>query len=269
MKMSKDKVLYEERITQLEMELQIATNTINQYKKEQEEFIHLASHDLQAPLRKLSTFIERLTYKFKDVTGEEANSYIERIQSTLAVMQDMINNLSALADITRSAPGFQKCDLNKVLRDALNEIQPAISENKQFVTCSSLPVIDGHYDQLKNLFKNIIHNSIKFYKKNTALEIKIDSHQVERDEKKAFGLPGDHIYFKIEFMDNGIGFDERYAEKIFEPFRRLHGKSDYPGNGFGLAICKKIMEKHHGIIFAKSAKDSGTRFTLILPQAHN
>jgi light-regulated signal transduction histidine kinase (bacteriophytochrome) len=267
--MVKEKESYEERIIQLEMELQIAINREDQYKKDQEEFIYLASHELQAPLRKLSIFVERLTDKFKDPAGKDTKTYIERIQSTLAGMRNIINNVTALSEINSSGPDFQKCDLNEVLQIALQEIQPSVPEHKEVVTFPFLPVIEGNYDQLKDLFKRLLHNSFKFYKKNADLEIKIDSKQVNREERKAFGLPGNRNYFKIEITDNGIGFDEKYSERIFQPFQRLHGKSDYEGDGFGLAICKKIVEKHNGIIFASSTKEPGTRFTFILPEAHN
>ncbi|MDB5199605.1 MAG: hypothetical protein JWO92_1568 [Chitinophagaceae bacterium] len=264
-----EKLLYEERIKHLETELQKATETLTEYKKQQEEFILMASHDLQAPLRKLSTFVERLIFKFKEASGEEAKSYIDRIQLTVKSMRAMIDSLAALSNITEAEDDFQKCDLNDLLQKNLDDIRVIVPENNAEITWSSLPVIEGNCTQLKHLFLNLISNSIKFQKKDTSLQIKINSEKINEEEKKILGLSADKIYHKIEIADNGIGFEEQYSEKIFQPFQRLHGKSDYEGNGLGLAICKKIMEKHHGIIYAKGSKDSGARFILILPETSN
>ena len=266
--MNEEKLLYEKRISQLEVELQKAIYKKNQYKKEQEEFFHLASHDLQAPLRKLSTFVEKLTYKLKDLRQQEANFYIERIQSTLVVMREIIDNLSVISDSIKSDPGFGKCDLNELLQNILEESESAITENDLAVICSPMPVIEGNYAQLKELFQNLITNSIKFRKKDSPLQIEITAGPIDEEDKKAFDLDNNTLYHKIEIMDNGIGFDGQHSQKIFKPFVRLHGNSDYEGHGLGLALCKKIIEKHHGFIFAKSARDSGTRFILILPAAH-
>ncbi len=267
--MNEEKLLYEKRISQLEMELQKAIYRKNQYKKEQEEFFHLASHDMQAPLRKLSTFVEKLTYKLKDVRRQEANFYIERIQSTLGVMREIIDSLSAISDTIESDPEFGKCDLNELLRNILEESEPAITKNNSVVICSPMPVIEGNYAQLQELFQNLITNSIKFQKKDASLQIEITAGPIDEEDKKVFDLDNNALYHKIEIMDNGIGFDKQPTQKIFQPFVRLHGKSEYEGHGLGLALCKKIIEKHHGFIFAKSARDSGARFILILPAAHS
>ncbi len=262
--MSTENLLYEQRIKNLETELQKATNTLNEYKKEYEEFILIASHDLQAPLRKLSTFIEKLTDKCKDAS-EEAKPYIDRIQSSLANMRSMVDSLSTLSAVTETKQDFQKCDLNQVVQNILENVKQ-LTESNAAITCSPLPIIEGNCTQLKHLFQNLINNSIKFQKKDTALQISIDSKQINEEEKKIFDLSSGKTYFKIEITDNGIGFEDQYAEKIFKAFHRLHGKSEYEGSGLGLAICKKIMEKHDGIIYAKATKISGARFTLILPQ---
>lgn len=261
--MSTEKLLPEERIKQLEAELQNANNTLHNYKKEQEEFILIASHDLQAPLRKLSTFVERLTNKCKDLP-EEAKTYTERILSTVTNMRSLIDGLASLADVTEGTRNFQKCDLNEVLH-VLN-IQP---EDKASITSSTLPVVEGNCTQLKHLFQNLIDNAIKFKKKDSPLQIVAGAKQITDEEKKKFGLQGDRKYHKIEVMDNGIGFEDQYSEKIFQPFQRLHGKSEYDGNGLGLAICKKIAEKHNGFIYAKGSKEAGARFILILPEKSN
>ena len=260
--MSTEKLLYEERIRDLEKELQTTTDTLKNYKKEYDEFILIASHDLQAPLRKLSTFVERLTNKFKDLP-EEAKIYSERIQSAVTSMRCLIEGLATLSEVTEAEKKFQKCDLDELVQTILKDIQQGDTVN---ITCSKLPVIEGNSTQLKHLFQNVLDNAIKFQKKDSPLQIIINSKETGEEEKKIFDLPGDKKYYKIEIADNGIGFDDDCSEKIFQPFQRLHGRSEYEGNGLGLAICKKIMEKHNGIIYAKSSKDSGSLFILILPE---
>jgi light-regulated signal transduction histidine kinase (bacteriophytochrome) len=263
--MSTEKLLYEERIMQLETELQKNTDALNRYKKEQEEFILIASHDLQAPLRKLSTFVERLTTKIKDLPGE-AKSYAERIQAAVTNMRSLVDGLGTLSEVTETTNNFRECDLNKLVQTILHDIQPA--ENVT-TSCSNLPVIKGNCTLLTHLFRNVLDNAIKFQKKDSPLQIIINSTGINEEEKKIFDLPANKTFHKIEISDNGIGFEDQYSEKIFQPFQRLHGKSEYEGNGLGLAICKKIMEKHNGIIYAKGAKDSGARFILILPETSN
>lgn len=266
---SKELLYKNEKIKQMEAELQKAYTLINYYKKEHEDFIMIASHDLQAPLRKLSTFVERLIYKFKETKGSEINAYAERIQSILASMRKMIESLSVFSYTSELMPGFTKCNLNEILQNVLKDIYLVTDENNVTITNSALPDLEGNAAQLKSLFGNIIHNAIKFQKKDTALQIKITAVSITEEDKKALNLHKNKIYHKIVITDNGIGFDDQYAEKIFQPFVRLHGKSEYEGNGFGLALCKKIIENHHGFIYATSSKHSDTRFTLILPETHN
>ena len=126
----------------------------------------------------------------------------------------------------------------------------------------------GDAEQYCCLFKNLLENAIKFSKKDSVPNIQIRSSVVSPEEKDQFNLEGDRLYYKIEITDNGIGFKKDYTEKIFRPFVRLHGKSQFPGNGMGLAICKKIMNVHHGIIYAESLENEGARFTLVLPETH-
>lgn len=260
--MSKEIQAYEEKIKHLETELQKAAETLHNYKKEQEEFILIASHDLQAPLRKLSTFVERLTNKIKDLPGE-AKTYTERIHMAVTNMRSLIDGLSALSEVTESDRKFEKCDLNTLLKEVVENIQLQEKEN---ISYASLPVIEGNCTRLKHLFQNLIDNAIKFQKKDSPLQIIINSGEINGEEKRNFDLPMNKKYYKIEIADNGIGFEDQYAERIFQPFQRLHGKSEYEGNGLGLAICKKIAEKHRGIIYAKGDNAEGARFILILPE---
>lgn len=267
--MTPQKLLYEQRIQQLETELQNARTTIEQFKKEQDEFIAIACHDLEAPLRKLSTFIERFIAKYKKTKPDDDTViYIDRIQSTLADMRSMINDLSDLFECTHSYSNFKECNLNEILQIVLKEMQPVIKKSNVKIIYSKLPTVQANSVQLKNLFQNLITNAIKFRKKDSSLQIQISASQMNEEDHQTFNFIKNGIYFKIEIIDNGIGFEEQYSEKIFQPFIKLHGKSAYEGNGFGLAKCKKIAEKHEGFIMAKPVKDGGARFILILPETH-
>lgn len=238
-------------------------------KKENEEFIHIAAHDLQAPLRKLSTFVERLTHKSRDVLTGDMQLYLQKIESTVAVMRSLIDDLSVLSDIATANVEFVKCDVNEIMKQLVRDFESSLEADSPGIAISPLPILEANAAQLKNAFKNIIDNSIKFQDKTQALQIAIRSEIVTIDEKIAFNLPVDKIYFKIEFSDNGIGFNPENIDKILKPFQRLHGKSDYLGNGLGLTICKKIIENHQGIIYAMGNEISGTRFILILPETHD
>ena len=131
-----------------------------------------------------------------------------------------------------------------------------------------LPVLKGSYVQFQQLFKNLLENAIKFSKKDIPPQIRITSELTAKDENFFFNLPSNKKYYKIEFGDNGIGFNQVNAEKIFEPFVRLHSKSEYEGSGLGLSICKKIVDNHDGIIYAEGEENKGARFTLIFPETH-
>lgn len=267
--MNTEKLLYEERILELEKKLLPSIEALAQCQKENEEFIHIASHDLQAPLRKLSTFIERLTLKSREDLGEEALIYIEKINRTVAGMRSMIDDLSLLSDIGSADPDFIKCDLNKVMSDTINNLKLLIVENSANIITGSLPAVEADAGQIKVAFKTLIDNAIKFKNKVEPPKIVISSEVVTNEEKSVLHLPADKVYYKIEFADNGIGFKQEYADKIFKPFQRLHGKATYTGNGLGLAICKKIIERHLGIMYANGNENSGARFILILPETHN
>lgn len=266
--MSSEKILYEERILELEKKLLQSAQALNECKKESEEFIHIASHDLQAPLRKLSTFVERLTQKSKNILGEESLNYIERIEAAVASMRSLIDGLSSISDITGSETVFIKCDLNNVMNEAINDLEILIQEKNVGVSIAPLPTIEANSSQLKQVFINLLDNSIKFQNNEATPQIVITSEALTIEEKVVFNLDIDKDYYKIEFTDNGIGFKQEYADKIFKPFQRLHGKAAYAGNGLGLSICKKIIEKHRGIIYAKGNENAGARFVLILPEMH-
>lgn len=249
------------RIEQLNLALE-------DYKKNYSEFIDIAIHDLHAPIRKLSILTEMLTAKYADIAQNDAQAqeWITRINGCLTDLRLLIDGLSELANATADSMKYTSCDLSDLIKEVLSELEPAIKEKGAVIIKSNLPIIEGDTIQLKQLFKNILDNAIRFSKKDISPEITISSQTLTDEEKNLLELPQARQYYKIDVSDNGIGFKQEYAQKIFQPFIRLNGKSAFPGSGLGLAICKRIVDNHRGILFAESIENNSTRFTLILPE---
>jgi light-regulated signal transduction histidine kinase (bacteriophytochrome) len=167
--------------------------------------------------------------------------------------------------VTRDKQPFEDVNLRFVLHQVLSDLELTIEETGAQIHAGELPVIKGSLTQMKQLFANILNNAIKFRKPGTSPEINISSAILTQEEKDLHDLLASKQYHKITISDNGIGFAGEYAERIFQIFQRLHGKSDYPGSGIGLAICKKIVDHHHGLIFAKGSEGAGAEFVIILP----
>lgn len=262
--MTTENSLYEQRIKDLEKKLQQTTNDLDGCKKEKDEFIYIASHDLKAPLRKLTTFTERLIEKSGEQLSEEAISYLQRIEKNVSSMQSLIDGLSELSEIETNL-NFAKCDLNKIINEVLKDSEAILKKNDAAVHLSTLPILDCNAAQIKQVFKNIIDNSVKFQPEGQAAQIIIESDLLKVEEKINLDLPVKEVYYKIKFADNSIGFNEEDAARILKPFERLNGRSAYPGNGLGLAICNKIIKMHHGIFYVKGQENAGSIFVLILP----
>jgi signal transduction histidine kinase len=256
-------------ITQSElMELELRQNikTLNQSNKELEEFAYVASHDMQEPLRKIQTFGERLQTKYGDVLTDDGKVYLNRIMSSAEIMRSLIDNLLEFSRITRRTQIFEPTDLNIIIKTVSNELELLFDEtNAKLVVDSMLPLIEAIPLQMRQLFTNLISNAIKFRKKDTDPVIHISCRLTDNEERKKHMLHNDINYYSISIADNGIGFEQDYAEKIFQIFQRLHGKSEYPGSGIGLAICKKIIDHHQGAIYAEGEPQKGATFTIILP----
>ncbi|PZR34918.1 MAG: hypothetical protein DI538_15940 [Azospira oryzae] len=250
----------------LEKERERNLRELKRSNKELEEFAYVASHDLQEPLRKISTFNERLKTKFGETLGADGNAYIDRIIASTENMKMLIDNLLEFSRLTRSSQVFANIDLNTVLQEVKQDQDLKIEETSAVITISDLPVIEAVYSEMKQLFNNLISNAIKFKSLDKAPVIEISSSLLDKKEKDEYHLPLDRVYHKIELRDNGIGFEVEYAERIFQIFQRLHGKTEYAGSGIGLAICKKITDNHEGLIFAKSDPGKGSVFVIILPE---
>lgn len=250
----------------VENELKRNLRELNRSNMELEEFAYAASHDMQEPLRKITTFGSRLKHKYGDLLGEEGQMYIDRMQVASDNMRTLIDNLLELSRVSRTAQIFEPVDLTRLAREAISVLEIAIDESGATIELEQLPTIDGIPAQLRQMFTNLIGNALKFSRHNTKPLIQIRAFKLGRKAKENHYLLPDKNYQQIDITDNGIGFDQEYEDKIFQIFQRLHGKSEYPGSGIGLSICKRIAERHKGVISAHGKTGQGATFSVILPE---
>jgi signal transduction histidine kinase len=221
--------------------------------QELKNFTSIISHDLQEPLRKVNAFGDQLKRKYASSLDEEGIDYIGRMQNASVRMQRMIDDLLTYSRLSTSERRFKPVDLHQVAREVLDDLETRLSQTGGSVELSGFPVIQGDEVQMRQLFLNIIGNALKFHKEGEAPRVKVWSR-----------IPGNG-QVEIYISDNGIGFSMDHLERIFQPFQRLHGRSEYEGNGIGLAICRKIIDRHNGHITAQSGPGEGTTFIITLP----
>jgi len=238
------------------------------YKEQVSDFVEAAAHDLHAPLRKLSILVDRVFTKHGEEFSAGAKEYVTRINTCVEEMRSLIDGLTDLARADANTFAIVDCDLNVIVNETLDGMNEEIKEKNAEIEVDALPLVKGNPVQYQQLFKNLLENAIKFSRKGVSPQIWISSEPLGEDEKTFSNLSLSKNYHKIEVSDNGIGFNQVNAEKIFEPFVRLHSKSEYEGSGLGLSICKKIAGNHDGIIYADGQENKGSRFTLILPETH-
>lgn len=253
------------RLKEYEQELEVKIDELNRSNRDLEEFAYIASHDLHEPLRKLSTFGQRLALSARDELSPTNRDYLSRMLKATENMRNLIDNLLEFSRVARGSDNFMSTDLNRMLDEVLSELELKIEETGASIDRSPLPELTVNPSQIKQLFSNLLHNALKFIRKDVLPVISIHCEPVRPEEKFRHKLKPHIVYHRITVSDNGIGFDAQYTEKIFQIFQRLHGKSDYPGSGIGLAICRKIADNHKGVIFAESEPGKGSRFSIILP----
>ena len=226
----------------------------------------MASHDLQEPLRKLSSFGEKLQESARAVLSEEHQNFLNRMLKATENMKHLIDSLLNFSLITQTDKKFEKVDLDHILKQVASEQELKIEETRASIQISSLPVIEAVSAQMKQLFNNLLHNALKFSSKGQQPVITISCQDLYPEEKEIQGLSPDINYYKFIVTDNGIGFEPKETEQIFNIFKRLHAKYEYSGSGIGLAICRKIVDYHHGIIYAEGIPGKGASFIIILPE---
>jgi PAS domain S-box-containing protein len=254
------------RLSDYQQNLEEKIRDLNRSNKELEEFAYVASHDLNEPLRKITTFIERLNNKYRQELGDDGRLYLNRIVSSVDNMRRLIDTLLEFSRTARSSQPTEMVDLNKILADVRADLELKIEETNTAIVADNLPVIEAVPSQMKQVFDNLLTNSIKFRQSQSNPHISIICQKLNKKQKLEQSLDANKTWYKLDFTDNGIGFEPEYSEKIFQIFQRLHGKTEYPGSGIGLAICKKITDHMNGIIYAQGEPGKGAIFTIILPE---
>jgi PAS domain S-box-containing protein len=232
--------------------------------RELETFASIASHDLQEPLRKIDAFGDRLKRRYHETLGDDGRMYVERMQSAVGRMRSLIEDLLDYSRITTKAKPFDRVRLDEVLDEVKSDLQVAIETSDATIAAVALPVIDADRTQMRQLLQNLIANALKFRKPDLPPVISIDCVQGPASRPGAPGADaGERVCISI--TDNGIGFEMKYAERIFGIFQRLHNRAEYEGTGVGLATCRKIVERHNGTLTVTSEPGVGTTFTIDIP----
>mgnify|MGYP001100986643 CR=1 FL=1 len=224
-----------------------------------EQFASVASHDLQEPLRKIQAFSDRLQVKCGPALGDQGKEYLERIVTAVSRMRSLINDLLAFSRVTLKGQPFAKVDLQTLSGEVLSDLEVLIQQGGGSVVVGPMPTIHADPLQMRQLFQNLIGNALKFHRPDAPPVVRVSAYEVFGDDKsKPFA-------YELRFTDEGIGFEEVYLDRIFQVFQRLHGRTEYDGTGMGLAICRKIVERHSGTITATSEPGKGSTFAVTLP----
>jgi signal transduction histidine kinase len=257
----------EAKVTLLNRQLTENNAHLKQVNEELDQFAFMASHDLQEPLRKIQMFSDKILVRKTE--DEETEKYFAKIISASKRMQSLINNLLDFSRHSMRRSDFKKIDLNTLLKETLVELEMTIEKNEAIINADALPTIHAVPGLMQQLFYNIINNAIKFRKKTERPIISIESAVINKEEiQNLLPEPENTTYYRITIRDNGIGFDNKHRQDIFKVFKRLHSYQEFEGTGVGLSICKKIVEKHGGIIDAEGKPGEGASFIICLPEKH-
>ncbi|WP_138475322.1 PAS domain-containing sensor histidine kinase [Dyadobacter bucti] len=255
----------EQRVSQRTEELRQANQELISSNNNLQQFAYAASHDMKEPLRKIQSFSSRLQTIYGKEFDDNGTFMLNRIQDASSRMSLMIDDLLAYSRLTAEM-NFEPVSLDELLASVLADLEISIQEQNAEITSDPLPEIWGNAGQLAQLIQNLLTNAIKYRRPDESPKIRITASDVNENEKRSLpALISDHPYVRLEISDNGIGFDEKYIERIFQMFQRLHGRGEFSGSGIGLAICKKVVQNHHGYISAKSIQGEGSTFVVYLP----
>ncbi|HET9486943.1 MAG TPA: PAS domain-containing protein [Chryseosolibacter sp.] len=255
----------EEVVAERTKELWESNENLKRSNDELAQFAYIASHDLQEPARKISTFTEMLQKNLKEVDPRSKN-LLNKIEYASARMLSLIRDVLTFSQLAKEKQQFRIIDLNEVLQSVKNDFELMIEEKGARISSDPLPVILGIPVQINQLFGNLISNALKFSDNRRRPEIAIRCKAISPEETiKYRDLKHGSAYYQISFRDNGIGFNQSHARQIFDIFQRLHGKLDYQGTGIGLAMCRKIAQNHNGDIYAESVEGQGATFHVLLP----
>jgi PAS domain S-box-containing protein len=240
---------------ELRAQVQRHLTQVERSNRDLQEFAHSASHDLQEPLRKIRTYAHRLLDRLPpESLGETERRYLERMAEAAERMQQRIDDILSLGRLGRTTPDFTRVELAPLLRGVIEDLETSMEASAARIEIRALPELEGDPAQLRLLFQNLLSNALKFHRPGVPPHIEI-------------GAAPAQAGIRITIRDNGIGFAPQYAERIFRPFERLHGRESYQGTGIGLSICRRIMENHEGSIEATSSPEAGACFTLVFPDS--
>ena len=231
-----------------------------------QQFAYVASHDLQEPLRKIQSFGNLLFNRYSEGLGEGVN-LILRMQAAAARMSGLIEDLLAFSRVSNQRDVTESLSLSDIVQNVLSDLEVTIQDTEAVITIEKLPVIMGDESQLGQLFQNLLTNALKFRQKDQAPVITVNCRVVSFNELPATVKPAQisQLYYQIDVIDNGIGFEQKYSERIFQLFQRLHGRSEFAGTGIGLSICERVAANHGGAITALSEPAAGSTFSIYLP----
>ena len=246
-------------------DLQKYADKLEQSNSALQDFAYVSSHDLQEPLRKIEAFSDRLLAKCSDQLSDDGKLYIDRMQNASQRMRLLITDLLSYSRITTNAKPFTPIDLTKIAAEVVSDLQIRLEETEGTVNIEPLPTIYADRTQMRQLLQNLIANALKFHRPGTPPIVTVKARVFTEEEESAGVATQARETCELTISDNGIGFDEKYLDRIFNIFQRLHGKSEYEGTGIGLATCRKIVERHVGSVTASSIAGEGATFTVTLP----
>ncbi|MEO5599457.1 MAG: PAS domain S-box protein [Cyclobacteriaceae bacterium] len=255
----------EEVVSERTSELANANNSLQKSNAELAQFAYIASHDLQEPLRKIRTFSQMLENSMADKLDDHSRNLLDKIDNSASRMHTLIKDVLKYSELVKENELFVEVNLNEVIKSIQSDFDLLIEQKGATIKYENLPTLQAIPLQMSQLFGNIIGNSLKFSRNGIKPVINITASRASKEELKNLTLDPDLDYRKIQFDDNGIGFQKEYAEQIFNIFQRLHRKSEYEGTGIGLALCKKIVINHRGHINATGSTENGAVFNIILP----
>ncbi len=246
------------RRVEAERRVQEAITELKRSNKELQDFASVASHDLQEPLRKIQAFGDRLKATQGQRLNEQGRDYLDRMHKAAYRMGVLINDLLAFSRVTTRAQPFAEIDLDHITREVVGDLENRLEQTGGRIEIGPLPTIEADPTQMRQVIQNLLSNGLKFHRPGVPPVVRIAQVPLEKED------PPDWV--RIEVSDNGIGFDDKYLDRIFAIFQRLHGRGEYEGTGVGLAVCRKIVDRHGGRITARSTPGAGTTFVVTLPR---